>query len=73
VGWGGEVGDCGGGTLPWSKSSPRAEDDLVLLACLPSTLSKVEYRNRPAANLIQGGKRGRGESELSHVERKMGR
>jgi hypothetical protein len=27
--------------IPWSKSSPRGLDELVRLACLPSTASKV--------------------------------
>jgi hypothetical protein len=38
-------------SIPWSKSSPRPLDVPVLRACLPSTLSIVEYIHRPNAKL----------------------
>jgi len=38
-------------SIPWSKSSPRPLDVPVLRACLPSTLSIVEYIQSPKAKL----------------------
>ncbi|RUP47628.1 hypothetical protein BC936DRAFT_145518 [Jimgerdemannia flammicorona] len=39
---------------PWSKSSPSGEEVLVRRAWRPSTLSKVEYNQRPAEKLREG-------------------